>query len=63
MNDKKAKLLRKTVYGNLDFRYREYDTSLNGQVTNKESSLRSVYQKTKKLYNERNRNVCFGYGS
>jgi len=53
MNDKKAKLLRKTVYGNIDFRDREYETLLTGQIINKEYILRSVYQRTKKLYNER----------
>ena len=53
MNDKKAKLLRKTVYGNIDPKDREYETLLTGQVVNKEYSLRSVYQRTKKLYKEK----------
>jgi len=52
MNDKKAKLLRKTVYGDIDYRDREYVSLLTGQIINKEYSLRSVYQKTKRLYKE-----------
>ena len=55
MNDKKAKLLRKTVYGSIDCRLRDYETLKNGQIVNSETSLRSVYQKTKRLYNEKNK--------
>jgi len=53
MNDKAVKLLRKTVYGTVNYRDREYETLLTGQVINKEYSLRSVYQRTKKLYKKR----------
>jgi hypothetical protein len=52
MNDKKAKLLRKTVYGNT-YPIRDYETLKNGQIINVETSLRSIYQKTKRLYNEK----------
>jgi hypothetical protein len=55
MNDKKAKLLRKTVYGPIDYRQRDYKILDSGQIINKEISLRSVYQKTKRLYNEKNK--------
>ncbi len=50
MNDKKAKLLRKTIYGGIDYRFRNYETLSSGQVINNEISLRSIYQKTKKAY-------------
>lgn len=52
MNAKKAKLLRKTVYGNIDYKERAYETLSNGQVINSEISLRSIYQKSKRRYEE-----------
>lgn len=55
MNDKKAKLLRKTVYGNMDYRPRTYETLDSGQIINREISLRSAYQRTKRLYNEKHK--------
>ena len=55
MNDKKAKLLRKTVYGPINYRERYYEKLITGAIINKEESLRSVYQKTKRLYNEKHK--------
>ncbi len=55
MNDKKAKLLRKSVYGDMDYRERVYETLKSGQIINKEIPLRSVYQRTKRLYNEKHK--------
>lgn len=52
MNAKKAKLLRKMVYGNIDYKERAYETLSNGQVINSEISLRSIYQKSKRRYEE-----------
>lgn len=50
MNEQKAKLLRKTVYGDIDYPSRTYEVLKSGQIINEEGSLRSVYQKAKRLY-------------
>lgn len=55
MNEQKIKLLRKTVYGDIDYPPRIYETLRSGQIINEEGSLRSVYQKAKKLYYEKNK--------
>ena len=53
MNEKKAKLLRQTVYGKQDMRTRSYSTLNTGQVINTPGTLRNIYQETKKLYKEK----------
>jgi hypothetical protein len=55
MNEKKAKLLRQTVYGKAPQRTRNYQTLETGQVINMPGTLRYIYQGTKKLYKEKNK--------
>lgn len=54
MNEKKAKLLRQTVYGKESIHLpRHYDTLNTGQVINTPGTLRYIYQGTKKLYKDK----------
>ena len=55
MNEKKVKLLRKTVYGSVPRHTRSYSTLDTGQIINTPGTLRYIYQETKKRYKERDR--------
>jgi len=50
MRSKKAKKIRKIVYGKLDFRERNYYTGIDKTNLNRivADDLRSLYQRTKK---------------